>query len=128
MANEIEFTSIFAPEDADVNNIQQTLKKMQKDIEVNNPRNISSQIATELKKLTRKTYVGDGSTGDANFNGTSAVSGATLSGSTYTLTGDVQYANVIVETGVTVVGRQYLFFVKGTLTNRGTIYANGAWW
>jgi hypothetical protein len=40
----------------------------------------------------------------------------------------VNYNNVIIATDVVVVGREFLMFIKGELTNRGTIYANGAWW
>lgn len=79
--------------------------------------------------MTRRTYIGTGSDGDANFNGTDAVTGATRSGTTYTLTQDVNYDNVTVATGVVVVTRQYLLFCKGTMANNGTIYSSGlTWW
>jgi hypothetical protein len=81
-----------------------------------------------LEKQTRRIYIGTGATGDAHFDGTNAVTGTTRSGNTYTLTGDVNYDNVIIDTDVVVVTRQYLFFVKGNLANNGTIYTNSGWW
>jgi hypothetical protein len=88
---------------------------------------ISSQVVSTLKRLTRKTYLGTGADGDATFAG-AAVTGFTLSGTTYTQTADRNLANVTVASGYVIVGRQYLLFIKGTLQNNGTIYANGAWW
>lgn len=92
------------------------------------PLGVSSQVISTLKRLTRRTYRGTGADGDAHFTVAGTVTGFTNSGGTYTQTSDRQLDNVIVDTGVTIVGRQYLLFIKGNLTNNGTIYANGAWW
>lgn len=123
-----DFESVFNQEDGEINRLKEELRQIKEDLALQNPQSVSSQVSNELKRLTRKTYVGDGSTGNANFDGSSAVTGTTRSGTTYTLTGDVQYNNVTVAENVVVVGRQYLMFVKGNLINKGTIYANGGWW
>ena len=114
--------------DEELEEIRNDIRDVKAELENFNERNTLAVIDNRLRQLTKKTYVGDGSTGDANFNGTDAVANASRSGTTYTLTTDAYYNDVVVADGVTVVGRQYLLFVKGNLTNRGTIYANGGWW
>jgi hypothetical protein len=120
-----EFESVFqtSPEDElqkEINDIKEQLTSV-------SPLGISSQVVSTLKRLTRRTYQGTGADGDATFAG-GAVTGFTLSGQTYTQTADRNLANVTVASGYVIVGRQYLLFIKGTLQNNGTIYANGAWW
>lgn len=70
---------------------------------------------------------GDGSDGAAVFNGTDAVTGASRSGSDYTLTRDVFYTDMTISTGVTVNPAGYRIFGTGTLTLNGTgkIFRNG---
>jgi len=114
--------------DEELEEIRNSIRDIQAELENFNERNTLAVIDNRLRQLTKKTYVGDGSTGDAVFNGTDAVANASRSGTTYTLTTDAYYDNVTVSDGVTVVGRQYLMFVKGNLINRGNIYANGGWW
>ena len=122
-----DFESIYPATD-DTSEIKRKLNNIEEQLTTVTPGGISSQVLSTLKRLTKKTYVGTGATGDAVFNGTDAVTGCTRSGTTYTMTQDNNYNNVTVSTGVVVVGRQYLLFIKGTLTNQGTIYANGGWW
>ncbi|MDQ1584496.1 MAG: hypothetical protein QOF36_2550 [Microbacteriaceae bacterium] len=51
--------------------------------------------------------------------------GATRSGSVYTLTRDVYFTDLTVNTGVSIVSAGYKVFVKNTLSGAGTISANG---
>ena len=104
-----------------INDIEEQLSSV-------SPLGISSQVVSTLKRLTRKTYTGTGADGDAHFTVGGSVTGFTNSGGTYTQTADRNLDNVIIDSTVVIVGRQYLLFIKGTLQNNGTIYANGAWW
>jgi hypothetical protein len=63
---------------------------------------------------------GDGSDSTAAFDGVNAVTGASRSGSTYTLTRDVYYTTMDVSTGVTINPAGYRIFVRNTLTLNGT--------
>ena len=121
-----EFESVFpqSPEEE----VQKEIEKIKEQLSTATPLGISSEVVRTLKRLTRKTYIGTGADGDAVFNGTGAVSGTSRSGTTYTLTSDRNFANVTVSPGVVVLGRQYYLFIKGTLSNQGTILANGGWW
>jgi hypothetical protein len=121
------FESVF-PEPDENEELRRKVADLEFQMSILNERNIASIIRGELKTVTKKTYVGDGSDGNANFDGSNAVTGASRSGTTYTLNQDVNYNNVIVANNVVVLGRQYYLQIKGTLTNRGTIYANGGWW
>ena len=121
-----EFESVFqtSPEDE----LQKEINDIKEQLTTVSPLGISSQVVSTLKRLTRKTYLGTGADGDAHFTASGSVTGFTRSGTTYTQTSDRNLDNVIVDSGVVIVGRQYLLFIKGTLQNNGTIYANGAWW
>ena len=120
-----EFESVFAQDPEE--EIQRKIANIEEQLSTVSPLGVSSQVIRTLKQLTRKTYVGTGADGDATFGG-GAVTGFTLSGTTYTMIGDRNLNNVVVQDGYVIVGRQYLLFIKGNLTNKGTIYANGAWW
>lgn len=63
--------------------------------------------------LVLEAIYGDGSDGDA-----------TISGNT-SLTSDVFYNNLTINNGITLTTDGWRIFVKGTLTNNGTISANG---
>lgn len=63
---------------------------------------------------------GDGSDGAGVANGSGALAGAGLVGSTYTLTRDVYYTDLTVSTGVTIKPAGYRIFGTGTLTLNGT--------
>ena len=68
-------------------------------------------------------HFGDGSDGDVTFDGSSAVTGWTRSGSTYTFNAGAipQYNNVTIDSGVTVNPTHCPLYVNGTLTLNGTI-------
>ncbi len=69
---------------------------------------------------------GNGSDGAVIFDGIATpVAGATLSGSTYTMTRDIQGTNVTVNNGVTLKPTNFRIFCLGTFTNNGTISAAG---
>lgn len=72
---------------------------------------------------------GDGSDGAAVFDGSGAVTGFTLNGSTYTATTArfFQWTNCTISNGVTVKNAGCPILVSGTLTMNGTcsIHANG---
>jgi hypothetical protein len=121
----VEFESVFQTEEDEV---QAQLNAVKKQLEQSTQINMSSEAVRALKRLTRKTYIGTGANGDATFDGSSAVTGFSRSGTTYTATSDRNLDNVTVAKGVTVLGRQYYIFIKGNLSNQGTILANGGWW
>ena len=121
--------SIFKKDtDQQIDELTDKVKFLEQSLDSLNERNILSSVDRELRKITKGTYIGDGSDGNAVFDGSSGVTGASLSGSTYTLTQDVNYNNVTVNKDVIVLGRQFYLQIKGNLTNKGTIYANGGWW
>lgn len=65
-------------------------------------------------------YYGDGSDGTCNFDGAATpVCGATLSGTTYTMTRDIMAMNSTVSSGVSVFESNFRFMVFGTLTGGG---------
>lgn len=72
---------------------------------------------------------GDGSDGSVHFTaaGTTpdASTGATRSGTTWTLVRDIFCTDLVVDSGVTVDTSQYRIFATGTLTNSGHIHADG---
>lgn len=72
-------------------------------------------------------FYGDGSDGVANANGVGSIPGATLNGSTYTLSRDVFYTNLTVAAGVTVVTAGFRVFCTGTISiaATGNINNNG---
>lgn len=73
---------------------------------------------------------GDGSDGSATLDGTATVSWASKSGSTYTMNRDAWLSSLAISSGITLVtsGTTYScrVFCTGTVTNAGTISANGA--
>lgn len=71
---------------------------------------------------------GDGSDGAATFDGSSAVTGWSRSGSTYTALRHTHFTNATVSTGVTLNPSGFGMWVNGTLTLTGTakIDASGA--
>lgn len=123
-----EFESIYPSQDENTK-FDHRIKSLEMQIQTANPSNVSAEVVRTLKNMTRRIYIGTGADGNANFDGVNAVTGATLSGNTYTLTQDVNYNNVVVATDVVVVTRQYLLFVKGSMANNGTVYSTGiSWW
>lgn len=84
-------------------------------------RGIADDAVTAAKVQAYRDIIFGGSCqdGEGNFDGVKAVSGASLAGSTYTLSRDVSYTRAIVYTGVTVVTAGYKlqareFYLKGT--------------
>lgn len=70
---------------------------------------------------------GNGSDGAITFDGlANPVAGATLSGSTYTLTRDIQATSITINGSVIVKPANFRIFAQGTLTNNGTISYTGA--
>jgi hypothetical protein len=65
-----------------------------------------------------------GQDGSLNFNG-GAVTGATLAGSTYTLTQNIAATDLAVAGGYIVETAGYIIFANGTLSGTGTISNNG---
>ncbi len=68
---------------------------------------------------------GDGSDGAAVLDGTNTFSWASKSGSTYTLLRQVYLTNLTINSGIILIAAAYAIFGTGTLTNAGTIHANG---
>ena len=70
-------------------------------------------------------FFGDGSDGTATCDGITSVVGMTLSGGVYKLSRDVFFANLTVNSGVAINTFGYRMFVRATLTNNGSINADG---
>lgn len=68
---------------------------------------------------------GDGSDGNATCDGSTAVAGMSLGGTTYTMTRDVYFNNLTIDASITVNPAGYRIFVKDTLTVNGTINGDG---
>ena len=69
---------------------------------------------------------GNGSDGAVTLDGSTTYAGfSSLAGSVYTLTRDVYATSFTINSGVTLKPVGYRIFVQGTLTNNGTIAANG---
>lgn len=68
---------------------------------------------------------GDGSDGTAILDATASVAWASLASTTYTMTRDAYLENLTVNAGVTVKINNWLPYVRGTLTNNGTIESTG---
>jgi hypothetical protein len=68
---------------------------------------------------------GDGSDSTVTFDGSAAVTGTSRSGNTYTVTRDVFYSTVTVNSGIDVITNGFRFFVSTLLTNNGTIHWDG---
>lgn len=68
---------------------------------------------------------GDGSDGAHTCDGSTAVPGMTLAGSTYTMTRDVYFSTLTINTGVIVKPSGYRIFCSVSLTIVGTIARNG---
>ena len=68
---------------------------------------------------------GDSSDGIAVLDATASVAWATLASTTYTMTRDAYLENLTVNAGVTLKINNWLPYVRGTLTNNGTIEATG---
>ena len=69
---------------------------------------------------------GDGSDGALNFDGSSAVTGASRSGTTYTLTRDIFASSITIASGVTVLPAGFRIFCTGDLANEGNIHRDGS--
>lgn len=69
--------------------------------------------------------LGDASDGSATLDGTATVAWATKSGNTYTMTRDCFLTSFTVNSGVTLVVAGFRVFCQGTVTNNGTIQADG---
>jgi parallel beta-helix repeat protein len=70
--------------------------------------------------------LGDGSDGAAILNGTNIVAWATLAGSIYSLTRDAYTTSLTIQSGITLVCSGFRIFSQGSVTNSGTLAANGA--
>ena len=70
-------------------------------------------------------YFGTGADGVGTADGSTALAGATLASNVYTLTRDVFYTNLTINSGITLVPAGYMIYGTGTLTNNGTIRNNG---
>lgn len=68
---------------------------------------------------------GDANDGNATCDGSATVAGMSRSGSTYTITRDVYFNNLTINSGIIVLENGYRIFVKDTLTNAGSITRNG---
>jgi hypothetical protein len=69
--------------------------------------------------------LGDGSDGTATLDGSATVSWASLSAGVYTMTRDALTTALSISGGVTLVCAGFRVFCQGTVTNSGTISANG---
>jgi hypothetical protein len=68
---------------------------------------------------------GDGTDGSATLDGTATVAWASKSGSTYTMTRDCHTTALTISSGATLIPGPWRIFCQGTVTNAGTISADG---
>ena len=68
---------------------------------------------------------GDGSDGDATCDGSTAVAGMSRSGDVYTLTRDVYFDDLTINSGKSIKTGGYRIFVQGTLTINGKVDGDG---
>lgn len=61
----------------------------------------------------------------SNLNSRPVMPGSTRSGAVYTLTRDVYFTDLVVNTGVTIIMSGYRIFCRGTLSGAGIISADG---
>lgn len=89
----------------------------------------TTQIATTAFVAAARNYgglFGDGSDGSATLDGTATVAWASKASSVYTLTRDAMLTSLTINSGVTLNCSGYRVFCQGTVTNSGTMAANGA--
>lgn len=86
-----------------------------------------ASIAASVSSVmsTPDAVFGDGSDGVANFNGGVVVAASIIGSNSYQLTRNAFYSSVSISSVVTVKPVNYILFNKGTLTNTGTINADG---
>jgi len=70
-------------------------------------------------------FTGSGNDGTVDFDGTNTFSFASKSGNTYTLTRDVESTTLTIQSGITLKTEGYRIFSQVSITNHGTISANG---
>lgn len=70
-------------------------------------------------------FFGDGSDGDATFDGTATFSWATKVGNLYKLNRLVNFKNITVASGVTVSANGYTLYASGVISGSGVIASNG---
>lgn len=75
--------------------------------------------------FSNQAIYGDASDGAATLDGTNTYSFFSKVGSVYTLTRDVFFTNLTVNSGATLNTGSFKIFGTGTLTNSGTIHNNG---
>ena len=68
---------------------------------------------------------GDGSDGTATCDGSTSVAGMSLAGSTYTMTRDVYFTNLTVNSGITVNCAGYRIFVTQSFVINGHVHRDG---
>jgi hypothetical protein len=84
--------------------------------------------AADAKHVHTQNYggiFGDGSDGAATLNGTNTYGWCTLSGSSYYLNRDVMLSSLTISSSITLYPNGWHIIVQGTMTNNGTITANG---
>ncbi|MDE2104917.1 MAG: hypothetical protein KGL39_47205, partial [Patescibacteria group bacterium] len=76
--------------------------------------------------IANEDVYGDGSDGTVTFDGSTSVTGFSLSGGVYTQTRDVYFADMTVNSGVTVKTASYNVYANGSVSISGTIGPIGA--
>lgn len=97
----------------------------------NNTGSTADQIALTITQILamlgiRLGEFADGSDGTVIMDGSTAVAGCTLSGSIYTATRSVFFANLTINSGVTFKPDGWPVYVQTTLTNNGAIRCDGS--
>ena len=69
--------------------------------------------------------LGDGTDGSVHLDGVVTVPWATLAGGVYSMTRDALTTSLTIASGVTLVCAGFRIFCQGTVTNNGTLSANG---
>lgn len=82
-------------------------------------------LSISLPSIVNALLLGTGAGGTVTFDGAATVLGLVPAANIYTMTRDIFADNVTINGGVTLKTASYRLFVRGTLTNDGTISATG---
>lgn len=86
---------------------------------------ISSSATSIAGGYLSKVMLGDGSDGNATLDATGSVTWASLVGTVYTMSRDAYLESLTINSGVTLRTANWLPYVRGTLTNNGTLESAG---
>lgn len=108
-----EIEDVFASEDEELDIIRKQIKEITDMLGILNPRNLAGLSSSALIAITRANYFGDGSDGDVVIS------------SNVSLSSDMFYETLTIDSGYTLNTNGYRVFCKGDLKNNGSISTSG---